>query len=59
MPMALVSIYTSARAAPSRGSSAGGRDGRLRDMELGSANTIGLAAARDRALACRKRVYDA
>ena len=34
------------------------RDGRLRDMGLGPLNTISLAEARDRALACRKLTLD-
>lgn len=34
------------------------RDGRLRDMGLGPLNTISLAEARDKALACRKLKYD-
>jgi integrase len=34
------------------------RNGRLHDMGLGPLNTIGLAEARDRALACRKQVYN-
>jgi integrase len=33
-------------------------DGRLRDMGLGPVNTISLAEARDKALACRKLKYD-
>ena len=34
------------------------QDGRLRDMGLGPINTIGLAEARDKALACRKLKYE-
>jgi integrase len=34
------------------------RDGRLRDMGLGPANTVSLAEARDKALACRKLKLD-
>jgi len=34
------------------------RDGRLRDMGLGPLNTISLAEARDKALACRKLKLD-
>ena len=34
------------------------RDGRLRDMGLGPLNTVSLAEARDKALACRKLKYD-
>ena len=58
MPMAPAFICMSARAASRSWIFRWKRDGRLRDMGLGPLNTISLAEARDRALACRKLKLD-